>query len=539
MGSKFCNLNIRDGDQAAVEARCSGSAVWAVSPDWITVVNDELDWDEVRKLAKDLSKDWPVLYTEYFDDDFVDFSAYKDGKRAARYVPAEYEGVPRVPGKPRAWAELFGLSMDAEKMLRVVFRETNPEVSLRLLECVLGCPLWVDGEFLPDAQPPEQAYLRNYLARKETEKKIRNATKLTLLDEREGDFDYAQNYPLYRQEDCDRKSFWGVRDGKLECLFATSLPGRVENVFDGDGMFLVLLNQLCRDEQGAPLRSSNPCFSYESKNWAYVFSETGKPLEALELEPENIAPLCSFLDQNRLFLNGTCYNFQTHQQEWSLAEGLAVDGHLPPCRLSGGRLALLYYDTGKEMQSLTSFLPDGSERVTRELPDSCYGSFLLVYGDELLLRRGRELICYDAFLEERWRTELRQEDIGFCSMRLDEAAGLLYLSAYDLMLSFDLSRRQLRASQKLADGEDCYLLGVLPGVGAVVLTGDSTIQVWNADLNLISRHRVKGAVTRFLLRDGKAHLITNVAVLNDFRQVGNDWDIVQVRNGHLRLYELK
>ena len=197
-------------------------------------------------------------------------------------------------------------------------------------------------------------------------------------------------------------------------------------------------------------------------------------------------------------------------------------------------------DAGGEVREyLSSFLPDGSERVIRELPDSCNDGRLLPYGDGLLLSRGRELICRDAFLTERWRTELRQEDIGFCSMRLDETAGLLYLSAYDLVLSFDLSRRQIRASRKLADGEDCYLEGVLPGVGAVMLTGDSTLQVWDADLAPISRHRVKGAVTRLLPRDGKVDLITNTEPRDDFRQVGDDWDIVRVRDGCVRLYELR
>ena len=162
MGSKFCNLNIYHGDLAAVEAQCPGLAARAVVPGWISAAgDDETDWGEIRKLAKRMSKDGTVLYTEYFDDDYVDFSVYRDGRRAARHVPAEYEGAPRAAGKPRAWAELFGLSPEMEKALRTVFQETSPERSLRLLECVLGCPLWVDGEFLEDAQPPEPDYLRD------------------------------------------------------------------------------------------------------------------------------------------------------------------------------------------------------------------------------------------------------------------------------------------------------------------------------------------------------------------------------------------
>lgn len=534
MGSKFCNLNVFGGDLAAVEARCPGFAVRAVSPGWITAAgDDETDWGEIRKLAKRLSREDTVLYTEYFDDDYVDFSVYRDGRRAARHVPAAYEGSPRIAGKPRAWAELFGLSPEGEKTLRTAFQETSPERSLRLLECVLGCPLWVDGEFLPDAQPPEPDYLRDYLARKAAEKKIRNATKLTLLDEREGDFDYAQNYPLHRQEDGGQKSFWIVRDGKWERLFAASLPGKIENVFEGDGVFLVLLYQLCRDEQGKLLRGSD-----ESKNWAYVFSETGELREALEREPENIAPMCGFLDENRLFLDCACYDLRARRWEWPLEEGLAVSGS-PPCRLSGGRVALRCYRGSTEY--LITFLPDGSERVTRELPSDCGKGGILAYGDGLLLNLGRELVCYDAYLTERWRAQLREGAWApdFYEMQLDETSEMLYLQAYDRVISFDLRQHQIRAERPLADGGSCFLHGVLPGVGAVVLTGDSTLQVWDADLAPISRHRVKGAVTQLLPRDGKIDLITNTEPRDDFRQVGDGWDIVRVRDGCVRLYELR
>ena len=107
------------------------------------------------------------------------------------------------------------------------------------------------------------------------------------------------------------------------------------------------------------------------------------------------------------------------------------------------------------------------------------------------------------------------------------------------MLSIDLKRRQIRAERKPADREGCYLEEVLPGVGAVMLVGDSTLQVWDADLNLISRHRAKGGITRLLHQDGKTFLLTRVWPQNDFRMMENGYDFVCLRSGCLRLYELK
>lgn len=536
MGSKFCNLNIYGGDLAAVEAQCPGLAARAVVPGWITAAgDDETDWGEIRKLAKRLSKDGTVLYTEYFDDDYVDFSVYRDGRRAARHVPAEYEGAPRMAGKPRAWAELFGLSPEMEKALRTVFQETSPERSLRLLACVLGCPLWVDGEFLEDAQPPEPDYLRDYLAQKAAEKKIKNATKLTLLDEQVGDFDYT--YPLLRWEDDDRKSIWAVQDGKLLRRFEAELPGRVWAVSEGEGEFLLVLNQAIM----LPEEDSDGT-DYRNHYWAYLLSEDGTLRDTLDLG-EEAAALGGFLDRDQLFLNRGCYDLRTRRWEWLLEEGLTVEDWVRPCRLAGGRLALRCYHRGGEeavRSYLTTLLPDGSERATRELPRDYWDGGILAYGDGLLLNLGRELVYYDAYLTERWRMELPGSTWCFGSneMRLDETTETLYLDDFKRVLSIDLRRRQIRAERKPADREGCYLKWVLPGVGVVMMVGDSTIQVWDADLNLISRHRAKGAITRFLRQDGKAFLLTCVWPQNDFRMTENGYDFVCLRNGCLRLYEL-
>lgn len=539
MGSKFCNLNIRSENLLAVETHSPGFSVRAVIPGWITVSSDMIDWCKMRKLAKKLSLDWPVLYTEYFDDDFVEFSVYRDGKRAARHIPAEYEGVSRSPGKPRAWTELFELSPDAEKTLRTVFQESNPEVSLHLLECVLNCPLWVDEESLPDIRPPEQDYLRNYLVRKEAEKKIKNVTKLTLSDEQKGDFHYAQTYPLVRNEGVGQKSFWAVRAGKLERLFETELCGTVENALAGEGVFLVVVYDLYQDGNEIPISSRNFRTSYEVHNLAMVFSDTGELLEKLDMG-KTALNCAGFLDRDRLFLNGICHNFRTHSQEWELnMAGSSCYGIHPPCRIRGGRIAMLCDTEESAAVYLVSFLPDGSERVTQELPDTRYDGCLLAYEDGLLLSHRGELIYYDAFLSERWRVQLRQDGMDFYMAQLDESSELLYLYAYDLVLSFDLTQRQIRAFRNLSSGESCYLQGVLPGVGVVMLTGDSTFQVWDPDLNLISRHRTKGVTTQFLFQNRAVNIISNTDVRSDFRKVGDEWDIVQVSNGHLRLYELK
>ena len=104
------------------------------------------------------------------------------------------------------------------------------------------------------------------------------------------------------------------------------------------------------------------------------------------------------------------------------------------CRLAGGRLALRCYRRGGEepvRSYLITFLPDGSEQVTRELPEDYWGSRIMAYGDGLLLNMGREIVCYDAFLTESWLAQLREGAWApdFYEMRLDEVSEILYLYA--------------------------------------------------------------------------------------------------------------
>ena len=221
MSSKFCNLNIYDADLSAIESLCPDYAVRSISQGWITLASDNLEWGTTQKEAKRLSKLLPhnVLSTEYFDDEYVVFTLYCNGKRVARHVPAEYEGFARSPGKSKVWAEQLGLSGEAEKILRVVFKETNPKACLFLIECVLNCSLWIDAESIDSASAPTQEYLTEYIERKKAEKRIKNQTRLVLLEEVEGAFSWPITYPIVKVDYVNYlKSFLGIRDGKLRKL---------------------------------------------------------------------------------------------------------------------------------------------------------------------------------------------------------------------------------------------------------------------------------------------------------------------------------
>ena len=116
MGAKFANLQVRSEDIEQIKAVCPGAAVKKTAGGWVTVVGANIVWGTAQQEAKRISKMLPysVLATEYFDDDYVEFSIYKDGKRIGRHVPAAYEGFARKTGKPSQFAEAFGQSEDVQ-----------------------------------------------------------------------------------------------------------------------------------------------------------------------------------------------------------------------------------------------------------------------------------------------------------------------------------------------------------------------------------------------------------------------------------------
>lgn len=533
MGAKFANLNIRTADEAAVSALCPELKTRAVVPGWVTAAGENLEWGTAQKEARRLSKvlPCPVVSTEYFDDDFVEFAVYQSGKRTARHIPAAYEGYGPLKGKPKAWANALDLPQEGETALKAIFRETGPELSLRLLECVLGCPLWVDAEFLEEVAPPDPAYLEAYLDRKKAESKLKNQTKLVLLDEVAGDFGWHLTYPAVRREEQrDRKTFWAVKDGRFYQLFEQTVPGKAVGYRAqdrGDGVSLLTF-----EDHG----------SREPADWGedtVVFSDRGEVLEIFRPGETALENGC-FLDRDRVFLAGACWNIRTHQKEWDLNLGAAAYGIHTPCRLDGGRLAVVYDLQGAPLDSyLVTFFPDGSGKCVKKLPHFRHWESPAADGDDLYLACRDRLTCYTPELEEQWSVQL-EEDVGQLGKPYPDSVGrMLYMSTYRQVTAFNLETRRVSAVRKFAVGEDCFLQEVLPGVGPILLTGDASFEVWDRELWTISRHRAKGNISQWLRQEGCLYLLTTRDEERDVLNVDGQWQSVVKKPGCLRLYELK
>lgn len=213
MGSKFGSIHIQDGRTEEIIPLAPGHVVCQAMPGWVSVLDRDFQWGNTHQEARKLSAALPgytVLSVEYFDDDFVEFALYRAGKKVTRHIPATYEAYDRHVGHMADFKTLLSLDGEEEKLLRLIFRETDPENSVHLIESLLGCPIWMDPEDPRPSEPAEsRAYLERYAAQKR--QRIKNHTKLTVTDEGEVSLPrYHLTYPIQRWGENGDIELWGV-----------------------------------------------------------------------------------------------------------------------------------------------------------------------------------------------------------------------------------------------------------------------------------------------------------------------------------------
>ena len=532
MGAKFANLQIRCKDMEQIKALCPEMAVLRVSEGWITIVGKNIVWGTAQKEARRISKVLPysILATEYFDDDYVEFSIYKDGKKTGYHVPAAYEGFARKTGKPAKFLEAFDLPEEAQAQLKVAFKEQEPEVSVRLMESILGCALWADFETIADVQAPDRSYFQEYIARVRKKEKLRNRTKLTLIDELPGDFFNQTTIPLVRYETPDGKvkSFWDIKEGKFTRLFSYEADGRV----DGSRAFVHQYDKL--------VFCVNRWTRSGFENSVQMLGGNGTSIGVIPTE--NRMPVNSaFLGETDLFYDGICYDCEAQHIKWDLELGVSGYGVEAPVSVSENQYVIVY-DTGQpeeEEGRLAVFADNGTLIAMKVLPDLRHWACPVVNEEYIYMacavdRQESVLTCFDKELKEQWSIPY-QGAYHHAEPMLDEQLHMLYFQAsYNTFLAVDLTAKKIVAAKELDANAYAKLFGVIPKVGIVVMTGDTTIEVWDKELIPVSRHKTKGEIRKMVSLDGSYYLLT----LKD-----GDWekqpDSGDMKNsGIARLYEL-
>lgn len=522
MGDKFTNLNIRVPENSlalvlrGLTARC-------IAPGWVTAAGESLARDGAKDTARELSKalDLPVLATDFFDGDYAELTVYVGGRLSAKHIPASYEGVRRVPGKPGQWREALGLPEEAEGRLKTAFSERDPETCLRLLECVLGCPLTVGAESIGTAAAPDGTYFLKYLARKGEKSKIKNAARLRLLGEVAGQYitDGVYPAPLYHHSD-GSWTVCGLTEGGIRTMFSLALPAW------SDVKFCV------------QAREGGPVFVYVSQVdggcRGLVLTEGGELLDEFPLEGNILAETCFFLNENTLFTGRACRDLRERRTLWTTdaREGEQLLFALP---LRGGNILTVCLtherNAARGVSTLRVLSPDGVTLAERETAGEEHVESAVRLGGAAVIAANGAVGRLNDRLETQWELNLGGTIYG---MWADAAADTLYLGMLDRVLAIDAKAPAVTASRPVEPGRGPGLCGVLPGVGPILWESDSMLQVWDRELRTISRHRAAGHIAALVNLHERTLVLTSTPPVVDTSSP----DLDETSPGRLRFYEL-
>lgn len=163
MGAKFCNLNVYGSSAEQIDAAMQGICTYRFG-NWTTVTAPLFEWGSTQKYAKDISKalSCPVLSTEYFDDDFVEFALYSCGKLVTKHIPASYEDFKKKKGNAAKLIECLSLNIMEEPSLKKILSVSDCEESVQLMESYLGCPIFGIKDGCPPIDVPARTLFETF-----------------------------------------------------------------------------------------------------------------------------------------------------------------------------------------------------------------------------------------------------------------------------------------------------------------------------------------------------------------------------------------
>ncbi|MDQ6421273.1 hypothetical protein RB620_17755 [Paenibacillus sp. LHD-117] len=501
MGTTFANLQIRsDCSALEIEKVLPGCVVRCLSDGWTTIVSEHFHVGDIQKAAKKLSKAITpsVMSIEYLDDDMLKLSVYRNGKTLTSHIAGgEGYGLPRTLGKPAVFLEQFGFEPSEIILLRAILICEDIGKKIELLQHFLGVTIWIDHTMLLD--DPEAAFcckrelpiIEEYINETAIKRRIKNQTKATLLQEFEGaliavlgDHKYLIGVPPYdRYKDCykDELIYTFIPNGTLEPM----LDVHSFNHRSGTGI----------------LSAARGYIGYISflRSQYYVFDYTGRMVSETSLGGNIINPFSILEDGGFLSSHNSGKTLREYTQR------LETRWEIP-------YMGFPYYNNNAIYMCRIDSSGQFSELVKLNRNGQVVASFHLEYdgyhgpnGEFVFDESGRVFYYCSAttpgrpvvkiFVLTEQLELIRELDLeGWSiSVALDSRNYKLYVYlSYKQLLVIDTKSFRIIYRKKWE--EDSNFFTVDSYGRALLITGSNTIEIIDSQLNVISRHRLKGQV---------------------------------------------
>lgn len=186
MGTFLGNLQVLSAEEAEISAVFPTAKLGRWSERFVTVMEDSFAYGSVDRFSKKLSKQLPqavVLGVGLIDSDALELTVYTGGKRITAHM-GEYEGCPSKKGDPKKFCAALGLPEEDIPRLKAVWAKGDAEEQLELTAALLGAPLGCRVDWPPEEQAVrDAARVDRWLAERPDPPKVKNQTRAVLIQE--------------------------------------------------------------------------------------------------------------------------------------------------------------------------------------------------------------------------------------------------------------------------------------------------------------------------------------------------------------------
>lgn len=538
MGTKFANLQVRDLSISDAETLITGSHAVQFSKGWTTIVHEDFEIGVIEQVARRISKkiDQAVMAVGYYDDEVLTLNIFKNGKSITCHNSNNSYGYIRKTGNPNTFVQELKLDEADRDYLKWIFKCEDLTKKVELLEKLFGIPLWISNEMLNELSAEyfigkrDLSYIEIYIEEKKSSKKIINRTKSVLLMEFEGMYD------TYTSSDCfliNHPSNEGVYYGDTERLYTTLPNGSLAPLlrdnsvqFDMQSKLLTNGNLIAVVEQSKWINgewSDTDLLSICNRNGEVVttilFSEEeGYPILLL---PDASIICGSYGPGDQIITKYSCEGLK----EWELEVGYLF---VKPM-FCNEHIYFLYKNDNTNKSEIVKVNTDGGIEARYEISPAGgnWSSFLFDQHGNMYYscsfyqdghRMETRLFGFDVRLQLIANIEL--SDSSFEGI-LDSNHNKIYIDIFKKeIIVVDIDSFQIVARKK---HDDINLCTVDSHGGVIMLKGDSTIEVYDPELNLISRNRLKGDIySLYKNADMNICVITGNRVAFDYGKAGKN-----------------
>ncbi|WP_410769487.1 hypothetical protein [Fontibacillus sp. BL9] len=537
MGTTFTNLQVREHSIDEIEKVLPHCIVRNLSDGWTTIVSEHFQVGDISKVGRKLSKaiNKSVLSIEFFDDDVLRMTIYRDGKTLTSHVNKNSYNIPSKLGNHNAFLKELEFDLSESKYFKEVLKYEDLGKKIELLQHFLGVALWIDDRMLLDGAESEFYYKRNvdfvkeYINKQKKKNHIKNQTKANVIMELEGALirglgnnKILIGIPPYRKLSYEKE------------IIYTILPnGTLDPIMD--------VTSFQYDNGLSSLTATGEYITFycSIRKKYFVFDYDGKLISETPMNTTVTYPISyTFNDGSFLTVNDEL------NKTIKYGPSLEVKWELPfyacsPC-VYNQSLYFWRIDEDNRIELIKSNYSGQIEvKVTLEFDTNGYNNFRYLFGSEGMVylfctmhvkhRPFTRIMCFTENLEKIKETDLEDH---FFSLLIDNKNHKIFLHVLDkeLIVIDGLSLQII--SRRDWDDYDLTMMTVDSLGRLLVLVGNSRVFLLDSQLNPISHHRLKGEVRMYTFANesGNLCLMTGTGEPNEI-----GWTFGKMK---IRVYEI-